>query len=80
MTAVDLRSEIQRLRADLTRGVGNNLNQVAQPLHLMAKSRSPADPVGIAALMRDVAREFLAIRKSADMLLRHIEPRRRRRR
>jgi hypothetical protein len=31
-------------------------------------------------LMRDVAREFLAIRKSADMLLRHVEPRRRRRR
>jgi len=80
VTAADLRSEIQRLRADLTRGVGNNLNQVAQHLHLMAKGRSPADPVGVTALMRDVAREFLAIRKSADMLLRHVEPRRRRRR
>ena len=52
-----LRRELVALRADLARGVGNNLNQIAHHLNATAKAGAPAAPgrAAIVHAMADVA-------------------------
>ena len=79
VTAVDLRAELQRLRADLTRGVGNNLNQLVQGMHLRRQAGDAEDGREVAHHLRGIAAEVAAIRLDAGALLRRVEPARRRR-
>ncbi len=79
ITAADLRAEIQRLRADLTRGVGNNLNQLVQGMHLRRQAEDAEDGREVAHRLRGIAAEVAAIRRDAGALLRRVEPARRRR-
>jgi len=79
ITAADLRAEIQRLRADLTRGVGNNLNQLVQGMHLRRQAGDAEDDREVAHRLRGIAAEVAAIRQDAGALLRRVEPARRRR-
>ena len=74
-----LRAEIQRLRADLTRGVGNNLNQLVQGMHLRRQAEDAEDGREVAHRLRGIADEVAAIRRDAGALLRRVEPARRRR-
>ena len=71
--AADLRDELMRLRADLTRGVGNNLNQVARALNVDLKAmRHPDDEAHTAALI-DAAAELAVLRRKSEKLLRRVE-------
>ena len=69
-----LRSEIVGLRADLSRGVGNNLNQIAAALHADAKAGIPPSAAGhdLAA----AATEIAAMRVRLDQALRPLARRR----
>ena len=63
-----LRAEIVALRADLSRGVGNNLNQIAAALHADARAGIPPSAAGhdLAA----AATEIAAMRARLDQALR----------
>lgn len=71
--AADLRDELMQLRADLTRGVGNNLNQVARALNTDLKARRRPDDAAHAPALVAAADELLRLRRTAEKLLRRVE-------
>jgi hypothetical protein len=69
-----LRAEIVALRGDLSRGVGNNLNQIAAALHADAKAGIP--PTAVGHDLAAAAAEIAAMRARLDQALRPLARRR----
>ena len=69
-----LRAEIIALRADLSRGVGNNLNQLAALLN--AEAKAGIRPDGASLDLAAAAAEIAAMRARLDQALRPLARRR----
>ena len=69
-----LRAEIVAIRADLSRGVGNNLNQIAAALN--ADARAGIAPSDTKHDLATVASEIAAMRARLDQALRPLARRR----
>ena len=76
--AADLRAELVRLRADLARGMGNNLNQIAHALNADLKAGRLPDAAAHERSLAAAADVALA-RRAVERMLRRLErPARRR--
>lgn len=74
-TAATLRGDLVTLRAELNRGVGNNLNQLARTLNIARKEGTAIDPAGHAAALKAAAADLAGLRRQMDTLLRRLERR-----
>ena len=78
-TAADLRAELVHLRADLARGVGNNINQVAHALNADLKRGVQPTAAPHERSLAAAAADIAAARRVLERMLRRLEhpPRRR---
>lgn len=72
-TAADLRAEIMALRAEIARGVGNNLNQIARALNTELRANRAAQIAAHEAALAAAAAELRVLRRKAEALLRRLE-------
>ena len=77
--AADLRAELVRLRADLARGMGNNLNQIAHALNADLKAGRLPDAAAHERSLAAAAADVALARRAVERMLRRLErPARRR--
>lgn len=74
-TAATLRGDLVTLRAELNRGVGNNLNQLARTLNIARKEGRAIDPADHTAALKAAAADLAGLRRQMDTLLRRLERR-----
>ena len=72
-TAADLRAELVRLRADLARGVGNNINQIAHALNTDLKAGRLPDAAAHERFLAAAAADVAAARRAVERMLRRME-------
>jgi len=72
-TAADLRAELVRLRADLGRGVGNNLNQLAHVLNADLKAGKLPDAAAHERSLAAAAADVALARRAVERMLRRLE-------
>ena len=72
-TAADLRAELVRLRADLARGVGSNINQVAHALNVDLKAGRAPDAALHERSLATAAADVAAARRAVERMLRRLE-------
>lgn len=73
VTAADLRDEIVKLRAEIGRGVGNNLSQIARALNREARHGEATSLVPHEASLAAAARDLAELRRHSEALLRRVE-------
>ena len=72
-TAADLRAELVRLRADLARGMGNNLNQIAHALNADLKAGRLPDAAAHERSLAAAAADVALARRAVERMLRRLE-------
>ena len=72
-TAADLRAELVRLRVDLARGMGNNLNQIAHALNADLKAGKLPDAAAHERSLAAAAADVALARRAVEWMLRRLE-------
>ena len=73
ITAADLLAELVRLRADLARGTGNNLNQIAHVLNTDLKAGRLPDAAAHERSLAAAAADVALARRAVERMLRRLE-------
>lgn len=74
VTAADLRAELVRLRADLGRGVGSDLDRIARGINADLEAGLVADAAAHERALAEASKEVTAARRAVERMLRRLEP------